>query len=131
MPSISNDFWIFSKEGHPMINFNSREQLSEDLLGSFVRTIKDLGKLSGKELQSVTLGNYKYTCLSCCENNAFIVHRAQSSIKDKHIAKKCTAVKDLFEEMHQVNNIACWDGDISHFDDFKKKLDLYFKMSEL
>lgn len=114
-----------------MVIFNNKEQLSEHLLGSFVKTIKELGELSGKELQSVTLNNYKYTCISCCDNNAFIVHRAEPTVKDKKIEKKCIAVKDLLEGMHQASEIICWDGDCSYFDNFKRKLNLYFKMSEL
>ena len=131
MPLISDDIWIFSKEGYGMVNFNDQEQLSEDLLGSFVKTIKDFGQLSGTDLRSVTLNNLKYTCMSCCENHAFIVYRTRSSVKDKKIAKSCLLVKDLLEDMYEMDEIINWKGDPSYFDNFKRKLDLYFKMCNL
>ena len=38
---------------------------------------------------------------------------------------------DLFQEMFTIEDMENWDGDLSFFDKFKTKIDLYFRMADL
>ncbi len=133
MYSIIEELWIFSKDGLPIVDFCKEGNIDKSLLGAFFSAIKSFSKeiASGDELTSFILKKYKFTLVSALNNNAILVCKSDPKHKDKKIQKLCNVIVRIFEETYDSSDINNWDGDLSFFDDFKDKLDLYFKMSAL
>ena len=54
-----------------------------------------------------------------------------SKVKQKKIQKVMEIIMKFFEDMFSINDIENWDGDVSYFDKFKDKLELYFEVSQV
>ncbi|TFG21575.1 MAG: hypothetical protein EU529_13175 [Promethearchaeota archaeon] len=133
MFSIIDDLWIFSKDGLPIVEFCKEGKIDKSLLGAFFSAIKSFSKKisSGDELSSFILKDCKFTLVSALKNDAILVCKSDPKHKEKKIHKLCNVIVRIFEETFDSSDINNWDGDLSFFDDFKDKLDLYFKMSAL
>lgn len=132
MPGIFQELWIFSREGIPLADFCEDDVMDKNLLGPFLSAIKSYAhKLTKAELQSFTIGNFKFTCISALNGKVFLTGRTPSKTKDKTLKKACSIICKIFEDMYDPSGIENWDGDLSFFDRFKDKLDLYFKVSSL
>ena len=132
MSSIIKELWIFSNAGIPIVEISKDTGLNKYLMGSFISAIKSYAQhLSEKRLNSFILENYKFILKSVLDNNAILVCMCDVNIKDKKIHKQCDVIARIFEEIYKPDDIKNWDGEVSYFDRFKEKLELYFKMSNL
>ena len=84
-----------------------------------------------KDLKSFSLMSYKFTLMPCFQDDFIIVCRLNSNVKDKKIINMCKVIGKIFEDMHDINELKKWDGDLSFFNKFKDRLDLYLKMGNL
>ncbi|MFX0070454.1 MAG: hypothetical protein ACFFAO_05120 [Candidatus Hermodarchaeota archaeon] len=132
MFSIIKELWIFSKAGIPIIEIGHKESLNKYLMGSFISAIKSYSEsLTEEGLTSFILEKNKYILKSSLNGNALVVCRSDPKIKEKKIKKICNLITQIFEDLYKPEDIENWDGDVSFFDNFRDKLDLYFKMSNL
>ena len=132
MPLI-DQLWILSMDGRPLVNFCEEGVMDENLICGFFSAITAFSyELAGKKgLKSITLQDYKFTYSPCCDGTALLVCKSDTSVKDKKIIKIAKVIKNILEDLHSGHQIENWDGDISCFDEFRNRLDLYFKMSDL
>ncbi|MFX0032941.1 MAG: hypothetical protein ACFE8E_06345 [Candidatus Hodarchaeota archaeon] len=132
MPSLLDEIWIFSKDGIPIIDFARIGGVDKSMLGSFISAIKTfVNEVSKGQLKSLNVGNDKYTFTTCVQDSTILVCKSPIEVKDKKIQKICRIIADIFDDMFSFEDISNWDGDVSFFDKFKDKIDLYFKMAEL
>ncbi|MHA1148311.1 MAG: hypothetical protein ACTSR8_08700 [Promethearchaeota archaeon] len=132
MPLI-DELWILSIDGRPLVNFCKEGIMDESLICCFFSAITAFSyELAGKEgLKSITLQEYKFTYSPCCDGKALLVCKSNADVKDKKIYKICKIIKNILEDLHSGESINNWDGDLSYFEEFKNRLNLYFKMSNL
>jgi len=132
MSPIIKELWIFSNAGIPIVDFSKDSGLNKYLMGSFISAIKTYAQhLSEKGLNSFILENYKFILKSVLEGNAILVCMTDVNIKEKKIDKQIAVIARIFEELYKPDDIKNWDGEISFFEEFKEKSELYFKMSNL
>ncbi|TFG26599.1 MAG: hypothetical protein EU532_09460 [Promethearchaeota archaeon] len=132
MSSIIKELWVFSNAGIPIVEISKETGLNKYLMGSFISAIKTCSQqLSEKGLNSFIMENYKFILTSVLDSNAILVCMCESNIKDKKIHKQCEVIARIFEEIYKPEDVKNWDGDVSFFDEFREKLELYFKMGNL
>jgi hypothetical protein len=132
MNSILDEIWIFSKDGIPIVDFARIGGVDKSMLGSFISAIKVfVNEVSKGQLRSINVGNDKYTFTTCIQNEVILVCKSPIDIKDKAIQKITKFIANIFDDMFSLEDITNWDGDVSFFDKFKDKVDLYFKMADL
>ncbi len=132
MSSVLEELWIFSRAGIPIVEFSKDTGLDKFLMGSFISAIKLYSQhLSEEGLNCFILENHKFILKSMMDGNAILVCRTDVNMKDKKIDKQCDVIARIFEELYKPEDVKNWDGTLSYFDEFKEKLELYFKMSNL
>lgn len=132
MHPLIDDILICSKDGKPLIEFLYDEEFDPDLLSSLCSALKThVKEATGSELSSFEIGDKKFSFYPCLDDNVLIVAKTGKDIKDKSIAKVCKVVVEIFEESYTLDDIKNWSGDKAIFDKFHKKLNLYFKVSQL
>ncbi|TFF96783.1 MAG: hypothetical protein EU547_06040 [Promethearchaeota archaeon] len=130
--SIVEKLWIFSDNGVPLADFNKEEDTDHALITSLMSAIHSFTEnISGKNLKSFQTGKSKYTCVKCLQENIIIVIQSSKNSKEKNVKKTCEVIQEIFEKMYSVKQIEGWDGDLSFFEEFRKKIDLYFKLRDL
>ena len=67
------------------------------------------------------------------KDNIYLVGKCNLKVKDKVVRKIFEIFSQFFEELYTVDEIMShkWDDDLTFFDIFKDRVDLYFKMSNL
>lgn len=124
--------WILSKDGLPIANFCRNKNINSSLLSSAISAIRTFATtISGDDLKSFQTEDSKFTCLKCLESTVILVLKTFKGTKEKDIKKICKLIKRIFEKMYNPEDIKNWDGDLSYFDKFEQKLDLYFKVGSL
>ncbi len=132
MNSILKELWIFSKEGIPLTQFCEEDSLDETLIGGFISAIKSYTQqLADGGLQSFKMVDDKFTLMPTLQGNVILVCRSSSKTKEKKVQQICEVICKIFEDLYDVNDLKNWNGDLSLFDKFRDRLDLYFKMSNL
>ena len=134
MASQIENLWIFSKEGIPIVEIFHNTELDSSLLGSFLAAIDDFSKKIGaSDLKSVNIGVGKFILTSCLKDNIYLVGKCNVKVKDKVVRKIFKIFTQFFEELYTVDEILShkWDNDVTFFDIFKDRIELYFQMSEL
>ena len=132
MPSVIEEIWIFTRDGIPIAEFGSKKNFKQEMVGGFLSAIKTYcQEVSGSELKSFSMGDFKFMCVSALKNSIIICCKSAMSVKEKNIQKMIKVITKMFNEMFSVEELENWNGDISLFDDFSKKLDLYFRMGDL
>lgn len=143
MSDILEEFWIFSKEGEPIVNFYKSNSLDSsfnyrfpELDQSTLSKIKEMIRLNvsntnQKKRETMKFENNIFNFAQCLQNDAVIFYKTDNTYKEKKILNICKAVSDQFEEVYKFNQIKVWDGDLSIFEKFRKKISLLFKMSNL
>lgn len=130
--STIEKLWIFSESGVPIADFNEEDETDHTLVSSLMSAIHSFTEnISGKKLKSFQTGKNQYTCVKCLKGNIIIVMQSSNSSKQKNIMKTCEILKDIFEKMYTIDQIENWDGDLSLFDEYKRKVDLYFKLRNI
>ena len=128
------NLWIFSKNGTPLIEIFHNTELDSSLLGLFLAAIDDFSKKIGaSDLKSVNIGDGKFILTSCLKDNIYLVGKCNLKVKDKVVRKIFKIFSQFFEELYTVDEILShkWDDDLTFFDIFKDRIDLYFQMSNL
>jgi len=132
MSSIIQDLWIFSRDGIPLVEIFHNTEVESTLLGAFLSAIESFSiEVTGTEVRSFSFGDNKFILTSCLKGNIYLVSRSGIKAKTKKILKVFKIITDFFEELYTINDIENWDGDLSFFDRFKDRIELYFQMSEL
>ena len=132
MTSFLKELWVFSKDGTPLVEFYRVKKIDKNFIGGFITAIKAFSKeLIGKELKSFTIEDNKFVCVSALNGNVIIACCCTSTSNDKKIQNLCNIIVSIFNELYKTDDIKNWDGDITYFDQFKKKIDLYFKLGNL
>ena len=143
MSDILEEFWIFSKEGDPLVNFYKEP----NLVGSFnyrdvildhdtLNNIKDyiitnLQKSSQKSKNIMKFENAIIKYGQCLQNDLIIFYKTNPNIKEKTALNLCKTISSILEDTYPQEKLTFWEGDIAFFDRFKHKVSLYFKMSAL
>jgi len=128
LPSIIKEFWLFSKDGLPIVELSGEKSLDKSVMGGIVSAIKIYSQhLSSKGLQGLLLEDNKFTFISSHEGNAILVCRTSSKIKDSKIQKLCKKIVKTFEELYDIDDIINWNGDVQFFNKFRDELNKYFK----
>lgn len=124
--------WVFTQDGIPMVDFYTENSGDTALFSSFMSAVQSFTKqASGKDLNSFQIGDSKYNCVKCLKDSIYLIIKAHKNIKENKIYQICEIITDIFEQMFSEEQLSCWDGDLSLFDEFKKKIDLYFKLRNL
>ncbi len=132
MPPLLDELWVFSRAGVPIVDFSKGATVDKTFLGFFISAIKTFSQAaSGRELKAFNIGNNKYSCIHCMKDEIILVCRSPLYVEKKKIDKICGVIGKMFQDMFTMNDIEKWDGDLSFFNTFKTKLDLYFRMADL
>lgn len=132
MSPLLDELWVFSRAGVPIVDFSREENVDKTFLGFFISAIKTFSnKVSGRELKRFNIGNNKYTCIHCMEDEIVLVCRSPLDVNKKKIQKVCSVIGKMFEQMFSINDITKWNGDLDFFNEFQHKLNLYFRMSDI
>ena len=143
MSDILEELWIFSKEGEAIINFYR----DPDAKGSFNYrdTLFDQAKLN--EIKDLIISNLQNSSQNkriimrfendvirygqCLQNNLIIFYKTNPEIKEKKVLSICKVISDILESAYPPDILQLWDGNLSFFEKFRKKVAIYFKMSSL
>ncbi len=132
LPPSIEEISIITKEGIPLVGFSSKK-ISDSLLAGKILT--DLGRISTEmscgDLQSFSMFDSKFISIPCIENDVIIFCKCPLKTKERKIKKICQVISKMFIKSTKNLDFNKWDGDVSLFDDFKKHLEIYFKMSNL
>jgi len=132
MSRVVEELWIFSRDGIPLLEIFKNTDLDQTLIGAFLSAMKSFTEgLSGKSLKSFSFGAEKFLMIPSHNDNVFLVSKYNSSVKEKKIQKLMNVIIKFFEEMYTTKDIEEWDGNISYFDKFKDRLELYFELSQV
>ena len=132
MSSIIKDLWIFSRDGIPIVEVFHNSKVDSLLLGAFLSAIESFSiEVTGADIRSFSFGDNKFILTSCLKRNIYLVSRCDIKVKTKKVMKVFEIITEFFEELYTINDIENWDGDLSFFDRFKDRIELYFQMSEL
>ncbi|MHA1436989.1 MAG: hypothetical protein ACTSPD_05390 [Promethearchaeota archaeon] len=132
MSFVIKEVWIFTRGGIPLVDYCKDSGVNKTLLGSFFSALSCFSKeLTGNELKSFLIKDYKFTATTCLEGEVVILCRSPAKAKEKTIKQVCKMIVKLFTDLYTLKDIKEWDGDLSKFDKFKEKLDLYIKMSNI
>lgn len=132
MSPLLDELWVFSRAGVPIVDFSKEKYVDKTFLGFFISAIKTFSqKVSGRELKGFNIGHNRYSCIHCLDGQLVLVCRSPLDVTKKKIQKICSVIGSMFEKMFTIEDIEHWNGDISFFEDFQHKLDLYFRMSDI
>ncbi len=132
MSSLIKELWIFSKGGIPLIEIFHNSKVDPILLGAFLSAMESFSKeMAGTTLKGFSFAESKFVLTSCLNDSVFLVCRSDTNVKDKKIHKVIKIITEFFEGMYSIEEITNMGGDLSIFDRFKDKINLYFKMAEL
>ncbi|MFW9822022.1 MAG: hypothetical protein ACFFE4_03760 [Candidatus Thorarchaeota archaeon] len=143
MSVILEEFWIFSKDGTPYVNFYHESSEKDkfnfkaiksdtEILGKIKSVLKSHGQdISDLKNDYIELNGSKFGLKSCLNDYLLVVYRSPLNIKRKQIQKIYKTISSMINNLYMVRDFRMWDGDLSLFKELNKKIDLYFKMSNL
>ena len=132
LPPSIEEITVITKEGIPLVGFSTKKNPDSLLAGKIMTDLTRISmEMSCGDLQSFSMFDWKYISIPCIENDVVIFCKCPLKTKEKKIRKTCQVISKMFKQNTITLDFHKWDGDVSHFDDFKKHLELYFKMSNL
>ncbi len=132
LPPTIEAIWIFTKDGIPLIAFSGKKGVNSALMGGFLSALKGFSTtMTGGNFSSFTSSGSLFTLVPCNNDNVLIFCRSPLKTKEKKILNVCRSISNMFESCIGNLDFTNWNGEISVFDDFKRHLKLYFKMSNL
>lgn len=132
MPGFIEDLWIITSDGIPLIEVFKNTNVNTFILSAYLSAIESFSKeVSGQELLSLGFGNKKLLITPCLEGNVYLVSQYSAKVKEKKIKGIFTLLTEFFEESYTIDDIQTWNGDISLFNKFKERINLYFQMYDL
>ena len=143
MSEILEEFWIFSKEGEAIVNFYRDPNANRSF--NYRDTSFDQTKL--EEIKELIVSNLQNSSQNkqnimkfdndlirygqCLQNNLIIFYKTNPNIKEKKVLNVCKTISEILENFYPTDKLQLWNGDLSFFEKFRKKIALYFKMSSL
>ena len=136
-------FWIFSKEGEAIVDFyrDPNAKLSFNYRNpTFDQTkLEEIKELIISNLQNSSLNKKNILKIDnelirygqCLQNDLIIFYKTNPNIKEKIVLNLCKTISGILEDVYPADKLQFWDGDLSFFEKFRKKVALYFKMSSL
>lgn len=133
MPSFIRNLWVITQDGTPLVEIFNNEELNADLLGAFLSAIESYSKKisGGGKLTSITFKEKKLVITPALGGYIYLVGLLSKSLKDKKIKEIFKIISDIFEDLYSENDLKTWDGDISFFDKFEERINIYFRMYDL
>ena len=143
MTTFLEEFWIFSKDGIPYVNFfkenlsnshfnhrhfNGEAEITQKVGSTLVSEEQSLAK---KNLIFFEYKNSQYIITSCLYGYLHLVLKSSLDVKVKKLHNISKIIGDMIKSLYMVKDFREWEGDLKKFNNFKKKIDLYFKMSSL
>ncbi len=134
---IIKEFWIFSENWEPYVNFlvdplNSNSFIFQEVDMANLVGIKELiQQNSSQNLNPIEHQNDKYYIAFCFQKKIYILIKTNREIKDKKIIKLSKTLCEMVENLYKMIDFINWKADISLFEILKKKLNLFLKMSNL
>ncbi len=139
--AIIDELWLFTMDGLPIVSLlqggnvsiKGGSSIDPTLLGALLSAIKTVSQhlIKDGELNAFSVGSYKYSLVNCMKDHIMVVGRSTVSVKDKDLKKLFITIIGFFEGMYTLEEITNWNGDITLFNNYRDKLELYFKMSDL
>ncbi|MFX0048497.1 MAG: hypothetical protein ACFE8G_10075 [Candidatus Hermodarchaeota archaeon] len=143
MSEILEEFWIFSKDGEPLVNFYRDSNIkgfynyrNVSFDQEKLKEIKDLIMLnlqnsSTKKKKIMKFEDNFIRYGQCLQNDLIIFYKTKPDIKEKIVLTLCKVISGILEDVYPIDKLQFWDGNLSFFEKFKKRIALYFKMSTL
>jgi hypothetical protein len=143
MENILDEFWIFSKDGTPYVNFYKENSeinrfnfkkidIDKKILEKIDSLIKTKGaKLLKSKFEILESEGFKFVITPCLNNYLFLIYKTSLSNKKKKIINFSQVVCSMIKSLYMVKDFRFWEGDLKLFYNLKKKLDLHLKMSGL
>ena len=143
MSDILEEFWIFSKEGEALVNFYRDPDASgsynyrntsfdqaklNEIRGLIVSNFQDPSRIK-KNIMRVENDLIRYD--QWLQNDLVIFYKTNPSIKEKKVLHLCKMISEILETAYPPGKLQLWDGNLSFFEKFRKKIAIYFKMSSL
>ncbi|MHA1985477.1 MAG: hypothetical protein ACW98D_02460 [Promethearchaeota archaeon] len=143
MTTLLEEFWIISKDGIPYVNFfkedisnshfnprtfNKDAEITQKVESVLVLEEKNLSK---KNLIVFEYKNSRYIITSCLNGYLHLVLKSTLDVKVKKLHNISKIIGDMIKSLYMVRDFREWEGDVKKFENFRKKIDLYFKMSSL
>ncbi len=143
MSESLEEFWIFSKEGEPLVNFyrdpnakglfNYRDTLfSQDKLIEIKNLI--LTNLQNSSLNKKKIMRFKNDIIrygQYLQNDLIMLYKTNPKIKEKKVLSICKVISEIFDNAYPLDKLQFWEGNLSFFEKLRKKVAIYFKMSRL
>ncbi|MFX1448792.1 MAG: hypothetical protein ACFFCG_11770 [Promethearchaeota archaeon] len=143
MSEILEEFWIFSKDGEPLVNFYRDSNIKGFYNYRYVsfdqeklKEIKDLIilNLQNSSMKKKNIMKFEDDLIrygQCLQNDLIIFYKTKPDIKEKIVLTLCKVISGILEDVYPIDKLQFWDGNLSFFEKFKKRIALYFKMSTL
>ena len=143
MSDIIDEFWIFSKEGEVIVNFykglnangafNYRDSSIEQ---AKLNEIKDLivSNLQNPSQNKNNIIRFEHDLIrygQYLQNDLVLVYKTNPNFKEKKVLSICKMISDILDDAYPSEKLQLWNGNLSFFEKFRKKIALYFKMSSL
>ncbi|HEC38886.1 hypothetical protein LCGC14_1602440 [marine sediment metagenome] len=143
MTTILDEFWVFSKDYTPYVYFY-KENKEKDIfkykpinpeleilqkVNSIMESIEQESKK--KKIEYVESGNFRYGVIQCLNNYLLIIYKFPLGVKNKNIINISRIFCGMIESLYTLRDFRNWEEDINIFDKLYKKIELYFKMSNL
>ena len=143
MSEILEEFWIFSKAGEAIVNFY-RDPNAD---GSFNYRNASFDPAKLNEIKNLIVSNLQNSSQNkknimrfendlirygqCLQNDFIIFYKTNPDIKEKKALGICKVISEILEDTYPPDKLQLWDGNLSFFEKFRKKVALYFKLSKL
>ena len=128
---LVKEIWLVTNEGNPIAEFCIDKCIEEASVPNLITELKIYIPLLTNVIQTFEFEAYKITFSPALDQYIFIVTISLNSVKTKKLTRLIKEMVKLFESLYDVKDILQWDGDISFFNTFKSRLELYLQMSNL
>jgi len=141
MSAFIKEFWVFSKSGEPIVQFEKANDGSQgynykmpDLEEETLKKIKEIIQYqsnSKKVNKLITFREEVFNFAQCLKNDSIIFYKTSETAKEKEIKKVCQILGKIFEETYKFNQLKFVEENLDVFEKFQKKLAIYSKLSSL
>ncbi len=143
MTTILEEFWVFSKDHTPYVYFYKENKEEDKFYYKSINPELDILQkvnpimesiIQGskkKKMEYVKSGNFRYDVSQCLNNSILIIYKFPIDAKNKKITNISRIICGMIESLYTLRDFRNWGEDVNIFDKLYKKIDLYFKMSNL
>ena len=132
LPSIIEEIWILTSKGIPLSHFSREENPDSETMGRFLSAMRGFcAEMSNGKFQTFSMADSKFISIPCKKDDVMIFCKSPMKAKEKKILNICKTISNISEDYIGTMNFAEWDGEVSFFDELRKRIELFFKMSDL